>query len=416
MTEPGLDPRMPRRHLIALLMAAISVAPTAIRAQAVQERLSTPTRVTGRVFVDANANGVYDADDVPLAGAFISDQVEEVSTTVDGTYLLDARGYGVIFLSQPDGYVVRGPFWRAVSGDDARVDFALEPSESVGPFSFIHASDLHVDVASQPRLERLRMLADSIRPAFVLITGDLVRDALRVSEATARGYYDLLTAELARFTVPVYTVPGNHEKFGIERASSLVSRDHPLYGNRMYRAYMGPDYYAFSYGGIRFLGLNSVDYLDQWYNGHVDSLQVSWIARELGRPPFDEPVVTFNHIPFVSGGEARGGYKEDGVAPTTIEVGGATHFRHTVRNHREVLSMIGGRLEIALAGHIHLRESLTYVTQGGVQRLHTAAAVVGPSPGEGGAYEPLSGVTLYRVREGRVDDGEFLPLDPPRGS
>jgi len=381
-------------------------------AQAALERIATPTSVTGRVFVDANANGVYDAGEEPVAGVAVSDQVDEVLTSSDGTYSLVARGYGLVFLSQPDGYAAHGPFWRTVSGEAARADFALRPVPTRGDFVFLHASDPHVDAASLPRLQRLRAMVDSLRPAFVLLTGDLVRDALRVPEEVARGYYDLLTEELARFPVPVYTVPGNHEKFGIERASSLVSSSHPLYGNRMYRSYLGPDYYSFSYGGLRFLGLNTVDYQDQWYNGHVDSLQVAWIAGELERAPPGERVVTFGHIPFVTSSEARGGFKADGVAPSTITVDGVEHFRHNVRNHAEVLGLIGSRLEMALAGHIHLREVLSYQTRGGVMRLQTAAAVAGPPPGGANPYGPLSGVTLYRVREGRVDDGTFLPLDP----
>ena len=49
------------------------------------------------------------------------------------------------------------------------------------------------------------------------MTGDLVSDALRVGEAEARGYYDLYLDEARRFPVPVWSVPGNHEIFGIER-------------------------------------------------------------------------------------------------------------------------------------------------------------------------------------------------------
>ena len=73
----------------------------------------------------------------------------------------------------------------------------------------------------------------------MLITGDLVRDALRVREEEARGYYDMFVAELGDFTVPVWPVPGNHENFGIERHLSLVSPEHPLYGKGMYRHYLG---------------------------------------------------------------------------------------------------------------------------------------------------------------------------------
>jgi len=386
-------------------------------AQVVLERLTAPTHVTGRVFVDGNGNGTFDAGDRPLTGVSVSDQIQEVFTASDGTFALDARGYGVVFASQPDSFRARGAFWRRISGATAQVEFPMERAPSGGDFIFLHASDIHLDTSSLPRLHRLRAMIDSIQPAFVLLTGDLVRDALRVPEETARGYYDLLTRELADFPVPVYTVPGNHEIFGIERASSLVSPDHPLYGDRMYRSYLGPEYYSFSYGGVRFLGLNTVDYLDQWYNGHVDSLQVAWIAGELERGPADEPIVIFSHMPFVSAGEARSGYAPDGPAPSVIRVDGVEYFRHNVRNHRQVLGMIGPRLEIALAGHIHIRESITYVTQGGPQRLHTAAAVVGPVPGPDAgpdaAYGAISGITLYRVHDGHVDDGTFLPLAPP---
>jgi hypothetical protein len=61
-----------------------------------------------------------------------------------------------------------------------------------------------------------------------------------------------------------------------------------------------------------------------------------------------------------------------------------------------------------------MREVLTYQTPIGVQRLITAAAVVGPPAGTGSDYGPVSGITLHRVVDGHVDDGTFLPLDPMR--
>ena len=61
------------------------------------------------------------------------------------------------------------------------------------------------------RTQRFRELAESLNPAFVIVTGDLVRDALRVGEAEATGYYELFKREVALFKSPVWTVPGNHE-------------------------------------------------------------------------------------------------------------------------------------------------------------------------------------------------------------
>ena len=106
--------------------------------------------------------------------------------------------------------------------------------------TFVHASDTHISPASVPRTQRLRALVDSIHPDLLIITGDLVRDALRVGEAEATGYYDLFARETAAFHTPVFTVPGNHENFGIERDTSHVSATHPLYGRAMYHHYFGP--------------------------------------------------------------------------------------------------------------------------------------------------------------------------------
>jgi len=81
-----------------------------------------------------------------------------------------------------------GKFWRPFGpGAMAGLEFALAPHQSPAEFTFVHASDTHVSEASLPRIRRLRALVDSLRPAFVLLTGDLVRDALRVAEPEARG-------------------------------------------------------------------------------------------------------------------------------------------------------------------------------------------------------------------------------------
>jgi len=80
-----------------------------------------------------------------------------------------------------------------------------------------------------------------------------------------------------------------------------------------------------------------------------------------------------------------------------------------VSNVDSVLAALGSaRIEITLGGHLHVAESVRYPTTKGALRFHLAAAVVGPSE-FAGRVAP-SGVTLYRVKDGRVDDGAFVPL------
>ncbi len=397
--------------MIRLLCVVVAAAAArSLCAQPALERARTPVRVHGVVFVDRNSNGTRDSNEPGVGGVAVSDQMTVAVTDSAGRFTLDAAGYGVVFVTQPNGYAIRGPFWRrAVAGQD--VAFPVTLLGAMSAFSFVHASDTHISAESAPRMRRLRAMVDSLRPAFVLISGDLVRDALRTPESEARGYYDLFVRELESFTVPVFTVPGNHEIFGIERHRSLVSTEHPLYGKRFFRSLLGPNYYSFEYGGVHFMGLDTVDYEDLWYFGHVDSLQLAWIKRDVERLPANMPVVTFNHIPLVSAAQSIDGYDEESVAPTVIRLPKRPPaFRHTVQNTGAILDVLGDRLEIALGGHMHRREFLRYETASGMRRFSQTAAVVGPVRGEG-KMGIRSGITLYRVNDRRVDDGTFIALD-----
>lgn len=374
--------------------------------------------VRGSVYDDANGNGRRDGREKGIARVSVSDQASVVQTREDGSYQLEvAPAAGVIFVSVPEGWIPSGSFWRALdrasASGAAPVDFALRARPKTGEFTFIHASDTHLQASSLPRIRRLREIVERERPAFVLITGDLVRDALRVPEEEARGYYEMFMAEIARFPVPVWTVPGNHEIFGIERQRSGVSKEHPLYGKQMYRHYLGPNYYSFTWAGVRFIGLDTADVDDFWYYGHIDAAQLEWLKKELATLSPGATVVTFNHIPLASATDGIYGYRDEEPAPTLIRVNGRMQYRHLVSNTEELLALLRPfRLEIALGGHMHARESLAYPTASGVVRFHQASAVVGPAQLPG--ITVPSGVTLYRVRDGKIDDGTFIPLDPPQ--
>jgi Icc protein len=384
-----------------LLLAVLILAPAAARPQGAV--------ISGTIYIDANGNGVRDAGERPLANAAVSNQDAVVMSDASGAYRLPRGGSGVVFVSVPDGYRAVGSFWRPVTATTSTIDFALAPVARAESFTFIHASDTHIAPAALARTQRFRAISDSLNPAFVLITGDLVKDALRVGEAEATGYYELFGREIAQFKSPVWTVPGNHENFGIERTLSKVSATHPLFGRAMYHHYRGPDYYSFNHGGVHFVGLNTVDIDDQWYYGHVDSLQLAWLERDLATVPAATPVVTFDHIPFFTSLDAMGGYHPDGPAPTLITVNGKTAFRHTVSNAGEVLAVLRQhRHVLALGGHLHAGEHIEYEIDGVKTRFNQTPAVIGPGGGAGLPW--ISGITLYSVRNGVIDAGRFIPL------
>lgn len=371
--------------------------------------LSTSAQlITGHVFVDTNNNGMKDKNEEGIKGAVVSDQVMTVETDAEGAYQLKASGYGFVFVSMPNGYKSLTNSWQKISGKE--VDFPLAKTTAPKEFKFIHASDTHISEKSVDRIAKLRAIVEKEKPDFVIITGDLVRDALRVSEKEASGYYELYVKEIQKFNVPVWSVPGNHENFGIERHLSLVSQTHPLYGKKMYHHYLGPNYYSFNYGGVHFIGLDDVDFEDLWYYGHVDSLQVAWMKKDLALVAPAAPVITFNHIPFFSGGLSLTPFTETGLSRTLEREKGVLQFRHTVSNAHELISILSKyNYPIALSGHYHARQVFWYENDGQKTRYEQTSAVVGPS--EEGAIKIPSGVTLYSVKDGKISEGQFIPLD-----
>jgi hypothetical protein len=161
------------------------------------------------------------------------------------------------------------------------------------------------------------------------------------------------------------------------------------------------------------VGLDSVDIAadanDDWYYGHIEAAQLAWLTRDLAGAAASSPVVTFNHIPFATAVEEMSGYMDGGAAPSLIRINGKMQYRHIVSNTADVLDALRPlRLEIALGGHMHVRESLIYQTDAGPVRFQQAAAIVDSS--KVGGMTMASGFTVYRVKNGKIDDGTFIPL------
>lgn len=363
------------------------------------------------MFIDKNGNGLRDKNESGVKDVVISDQVSTTTSNAEGFYQFESsQNFGFIFISQPSGFAVKGLFWKPIPKNQTEVttDFALYSIPSSSKFTFIHASDTHISESSIDRIQKLKQKADSLKPAFVLMSGDLIKDALRVSEKEASRLYELYIVETNKFSVPVYSVPGNHEIFGIERHSSLVSTTHPLYGKQMYRHYLGPDYYSFNYGGVHFVGVNSVDYNDLWYYGFVDSVQLKWIEKDISSLQKSTPVVTFNHIPFYSGGLSMWGYQDEEPGSTLISINGQKYFRHVVSNADAVMSILkNNSYALALSGHYHASQQFT-IEGVGKTRFHQTGAIVGPSR-LGSTLLP-SGFTVYTVENGKIDSGKFVEL------
>ena len=374
--------------------------------------LAAQATLSVTAFDDRNGNGRRDSGERAIPNVVISNQRDVATTDASGIARIERGPTGIVFVATPNGYRSVGPFWRVVAPTDSQLTFALQPAPAPRTFSFVHASDPHIEPANVERTRRLRRLVDSIRPNFTIITGDLIRDAMSQQEPMARSYFELFDAETKGFASPLWTVPGNHDHFGIIRSRSHVAETDPLYDRKMYRLYRGPDYYSFTYGGVHFVALNTLMTDDSAYYGRVDSVQLAWLRRDLATISPRMPVVTFNHIPMVSAWELLAGFADMALVASIRREDGVTKDRHTVANVLDVITAMRGHpWVLALGGHMHAAEKLVFQTEGVPTRFEQAAAVVG-----GGQIQDVvvpSGITLYTVRDGSIDAGRFIRLDPP---
>lgn len=363
--------------------------------------LSGPVVVSGTVYADANGNGRRDATEIGQAGVVVSDGATVAVTGADGSYRLASAAKPWVFVVTPGDRRAVGGWYRLRA---ERVDFPLAPDVAPAEWRFAQLSDTHVHAGNVDRLRRALALAATRRPAFALVSGDLVRDALQADETSARALFALYVDEVAKAPFPVRSVIGNHDLFGLERAE--VSRADPAYGRGMYEQMLGPRAYAFDRGRIHFLVLDTqgIDAESSYY-GLLDAEELEWAGKELAHVPPGTPVVTVGHIPLRTGALSIR-YDAEGSGRTLLSVDGAISYRHVVRNTEALAALLAPfRWTLALQGHTHLGERLQ-LRDGGATRFHTAPAL------DRQAWAPWpTGLAVYTVHGETVDDGEFLALD-----
>ena len=146
-------------------------------------------------------------------------------------------------------------------------------------YRFIQITDLHLRGAVDDRkhLQRVLDLLDEIHlldPAFVLVTGDL-------TETGARPEYLRFLDLLARFEVPTFSIPGNHDHYTWNPPYRHRGRDH-------YRALLGSGTYALELFGDRFLALDTSAY-EKLHAGGAGGNAWGWLEDQLRRAEASRP-------------------------------------------------------------------------------------------------------------------------------
>ena len=234
--------------------------------------------------------------------------------------------------------------WIMILGSVASSVAAQKRSD---PFFFIQLSDPQLGFIDDNRsyareTELMELFTDAInrlRPAFVVVTGDMVHD---LNDAGQVAEFDRLIARIDP-AIPVYFTPGNHD-VGNEARDRLVEAYIKKYGY---------DRFAFAHRGAYLIGLNTpvvwADCPDR------ERKQWRWLAAKLKRSRrYGRTIVLGHHPFFLESADEKDRYEN---IPS-------------VRRGKYLDLFARYGVDCYLSGHLHFCASGSF---GGV-RFHTAGA------------------------------------------
>jgi len=262
--------------------------------------------LSGKVFIDASGDGVWQEGEEPVAGALVSDGISIAASAQDGTYsLVTPDGDQVVFVVNPAGTWASQGFHRNVTIGPATADFPLIKQEQRVPLYFVQGTDSHIRPDVADKMARYVAAVNSLPLpiAFVVHTGDLVVDTcaqdIEGSRRLFKAYHDMV----ADLEPDLFNLPGNHEQVAVHRKD--IPPTTKGWGKGLYRECVGPMYYAFNYGSVHFIAMDGSTIGDGKVIGRVPDECFDWLSGYLTHLDPSEPLVLFVHQPFATMGARK---------------------------------------------------------------------------------------------------------------
>ena len=83
---------------------------------------------TGRVFIDKNANGIFDKGEKGLGHVAVSDGLHVVFTKADGSFSLPGHEKErFVFITTPSDYKTNNAYYQRIEKGKSSYDFGLQP-------------------------------------------------------------------------------------------------------------------------------------------------------------------------------------------------------------------------------------------------------------------------------------------------
>ncbi|MDM8520456.1 metallophosphoesterase [Anaerolineales bacterium HSG6] len=188
---------------------------------------------------------------------------------------------------------------------------------------------------------------------FVLISGDLVNDALAAE-------FDQFDQLISRLKKPYYIIPGNHDRRDAEATVGLTryevaQRYNPQVSQRPVDGNSQAGYWSQTVKtGIQLIGLDSIRDAD--WGGEVDENQLNWLKQELPRHADKLVILTIHHplhplAPIDETPKGRNFYANNGAELIALlDQHPQCQLVLTGHHHCTRADMVGARLHLACPG------------------------------------------------------------------
>lgn len=243
---------------------------------------SASAAYTGYVFVDKNKNGTFDKGEKAMPGVCVSDGLNVVKTSRDGSFSLPGHTKEkFVFITTPSGYKTDNTYYSRIEPGKAAYNFALQPYGGGigkdGSHQFVQISDTEIHgspVAEHDDwVQNIRDYATSEGAAFVIHTGDICYDS------GLTNHIGLMNT--ANMNTQMFYCIGNHD---------LVKG---AYGEELFEKFYGPVYYSFDAGNVHYIvtPMAGGDYAPSYTKEDV----YRWLKNDLAQLPAGTPIMVFNH-------------------------------------------------------------------------------------------------------------------------
>lgn len=235
---------------------------------------------SGKVYVDENRNGKYDAGEKLLSGIAVSDGLNVVQTNDKGEFSLSGHTKAkFVFITTPSGYKTNDSYYHHIESSRAGYDFGVIPYQAGvdkdGSHRFIQISDTEIGSpqGQEEWVKNVKDYAANEKVAFIVHTGDICYISGLKSHL---GMMNSMNMDTQMF----YAI-GNHD---------LVQGD---YGEQLFESIYGPTFYSFEVGNVHYIVTPMLggDHQPSYTKKDV----YEWLKNDLRHVSKNKAIYVFNH-------------------------------------------------------------------------------------------------------------------------